>query len=320
MPSAPGGRTTGCSGSSSPWPCWGCWWRWGLAWVLTRALAAPPAARGPGHRGALPAAGGGGAGLRPRTCWTPQGRVASWNPGAERIQGWRAEEMLGHAGGASSTRRRWWRRASPGAELERAARDGRLRVRGLAGAQGRHALLGRDPAHRAARRGRPAQGLRGGDARHHRAPARLERTQRLFAEAGGSSTQQLDPDLSGGGAGAAAGAGAGRRVHPLPAVARGRAAAARGGARLPGERALLWEASSATASPGADVASATPASVLRTGQHGAGHRGEAGAAGASRRRTPSTWRLMRRAAAFAPTCRCRCAWASGRWGCSSCSP
>ena len=64
------------------------------------------------------------------------------------------------------------RAASPARARRRAPHDGRVRGRGLARAQGRHALLGERRHHRAARRRRRARRLREGHARPDRAQAR----------------------------------------------------------------------------------------------------------------------------------------------------
>ena len=81
----------------------------------------------------------------------PEGRIETWNAGAERTKGYTADEIVGqhmsrvlHAGGPRSR------------VAGEAARPGGARrprgERGLAGAQGRHAVLGRRGHHRARRR------------------------------------------------------------------------------------------------------------------------------------------------------------------------
>lgn len=60
---------------------------------------------------------------------TPEGHIASWNPGAQRIKGWRAEEIIGRHFSTFYTPdalQRGW----PAEELRRAAIDGRLEDEG----------------------------------------------------------------------------------------------------------------------------------------------------------------------------------------------
>ena len=68
-----------------------------------------------------------------------EGRVASWNLGAERIKGWRAEEILGQSHSAFYPEEEI-RAGKPQQDLERARTEGslyqeawRVRNRGLAG-------------------------------------------------------------------------------------------------------------------------------------------------------------------------------------------
>ncbi len=99
----------------------------GLAWVLTRALW-------PLHQGAqateerfrLLVEG-----VKDYALYLldPQGRVASWNPGAERIQGWRADDIIGQPG-ARLYPAEALERGEPQRELERAASEGRLMTEG----------------------------------------------------------------------------------------------------------------------------------------------------------------------------------------------
>jgi PAS domain S-box-containing protein len=60
---------------------------------------------------------------------TPQGHIASWNPGAQRIKGWQADEIIGRHFSTFYTDdalERGW----PAEELRRAAADGRLEDEG----------------------------------------------------------------------------------------------------------------------------------------------------------------------------------------------
>ncbi|MFE8604072.1 sensor histidine kinase [Archangium violaceum] len=95
----------------------------GLAWVLTRALwPLHHEARASEARFRLLVEG-----VKDYALYMldPRGRVVSWNPGAERIHGWRAEEVIGRAGDVFYTPEA---RAAgqPGGDMERAAREGRL--------------------------------------------------------------------------------------------------------------------------------------------------------------------------------------------------
>ena len=83
----------------------------------------------------------------------PQGHVASWNAGAERIKEYRAEEIIGQHFSRFYPQEaidRGW----PDHELKVAAGGGPVRGRGLAGPQRRLAVLGQRRHHGAARRGR----------------------------------------------------------------------------------------------------------------------------------------------------------------------
>ena len=83
----------------------------------------------------------------------PQGHVASWNAGAERIKGYSAEEIIGQHFSRFYPQEaidRGW----PAHELEVAASRRAFRGRGLAAPQGRLAVLGQRRHHGAARRGR----------------------------------------------------------------------------------------------------------------------------------------------------------------------
>ena len=128
------------------------------------------------------------------------GRIASWNAGAQRIKGYSASEIIGQPYAVFFTeedRRAGKPRGDPGPGEAR----GPVRGGGVARPQGRSALLGLGRRHRSqGRRGR-AQGVREDHTRPHRAAARRR---------GGSSRR--------GGAGRAA-AGRARRAR-RPPIAR----------------------------------------------------------------------------------------------------
>ncbi|WP_257461865.1 ATP-binding protein [Archangium lipolyticum] len=99
----------------------------GLAWVLTRALwPLHHEARASEERFRLLVEG-----VKDYALYLldPQGRVASWNPGAERIQGWRAEEII-HQPGALLYPPEEVAEGQPRKDLERATREGRLESQG----------------------------------------------------------------------------------------------------------------------------------------------------------------------------------------------
>ena len=88
----------------------------------------------------------------------PEGRVATWNAGAERIKGYAAEEIVGQHFSRFYPQEaldRGW----PAEELRRAEADGPVRGRGLAGPQGRLDVLGQRRHHRPAGRGRSPAGV-----------------------------------------------------------------------------------------------------------------------------------------------------------------
>ena len=92
------------------------------------------------------------------------GSVVTWNVGAQRIKGYRAEEIIGQHFSV------FYPQDCAGQRLARARaaagrRDGQLRRYGMAAAQGRHGVLGQRHDHRASRRCRPAPGLRQADPR-----------------------------------------------------------------------------------------------------------------------------------------------------------
>jgi PAS domain S-box-containing protein len=100
----------------------------GLAWVLTRALwPLHHEARATEARFRLLVEG-----VKDYALYLldPEGRVASWNPGAERIQGWHAEEIIGRPG-ALLYPPEAMAEGLPGRELERAASEGRLESEGM---------------------------------------------------------------------------------------------------------------------------------------------------------------------------------------------
>ena len=81
----------------------------------------------------------------------PQGHVVTWNAGAERIKGYKAEEIIGQHFSRFYPQEaidRGW----PAHELKVAAGRRPLRGRGLAGPQGRLAVLGQRRHHGAAGR------------------------------------------------------------------------------------------------------------------------------------------------------------------------
>jgi PAS domain S-box-containing protein len=121
-----------------------------------------------------------------------QGRVASWNPGAERIKGWKAEEVLGRPITRFYTPEAV-AAGDPERELARAERDGRLRAEGWRVRKDGTRFWG-EVIYNALRDERGAlkgyaKVLRDVTERRH-----AMRTQRLFAEAGRIFNQLLEPD------------------------------------------------------------------------------------------------------------------------------
>ena len=126
----------------------------------------------------------------------PQGHVASWNAGAERIKGYTADEIIGQhfskfypPGGA----RPWL--ARPRTEGRR--RRGAVRGRGLAGPQGRLAVLGQRRHHGAARTS--TADLRGFSkiTRDMTARKQAEENARRLAEEAGRRRPRRTPGSSG---------------------------------------------------------------------------------------------------------------------------
>jgi PAS domain S-box-containing protein len=122
------------------------------------------------------------------------GRIASWNPGAERITGWKAEEVLGRPITIFYTPETL-ASGEPERELARAERDGRLLTEGWRvrkdGTRFRAEVI------YTALRGERGE-LKGfanvlRDVTERR---RTERTQRLFAEAGRIFNQLQEPDVT----------------------------------------------------------------------------------------------------------------------------
>ena len=101
----------------------------------------------------------------------PHGYVANWNSGAERIKGYRADEIIGpafllllHAGGPA--------RRPAGASAAKGGRAGQVRGGNLARAQGRQPVLGEHRHRSYPRRGRQADRLCQDHARHHQPQTR----------------------------------------------------------------------------------------------------------------------------------------------------
>ena len=104
----------------------------------------------------------------------PAGHVLTWNAGAERFKGYRADEIIGQHFSRFYPPEAL-ARGLPEHELEVAARGRRLRGRRLARPQGRLAVLGQRRHHGDARRGRRAARLRQGHARPDRSGAATKR-------------------------------------------------------------------------------------------------------------------------------------------------
>ena len=104
----------------------------------------------------------------------PTGHVASWNAGAQRFKGYAADEIIGQHFSRFYTEED---RAAglPARRSQTRASEGQFEARGLAGAQGRHALLGACRDRPDPRRRRRADRLRQDHARPHRARGRPSR-------------------------------------------------------------------------------------------------------------------------------------------------
>ncbi len=99
----------------------------------------------------------------------PDGRVATWNAGAERINGYTADEIIGTHFSAFFTSEDL-AEGKPARELHVAASTGRFEDEGWRSAQGQIEFLGQRHHHGPARQRRHAPRLRQNHARHDRAP------------------------------------------------------------------------------------------------------------------------------------------------------
>ena len=97
----------------------------------------------------------------------PEGGVASWNSGAERIKGYRSEEIVGHSFSIFFVDDEV-RSGRPAEILRMAAETGHFEEQGWAGEEGWRPLLGGRRHRRPPRRDREAARLLEGDPRHHR--------------------------------------------------------------------------------------------------------------------------------------------------------
>jgi PAS domain S-box-containing protein len=123
-----------------------------------------------------------------------RGRVQSWNPGAERIKGWAEEEVLGRPTAIFYPQEEV-AAGAPERDLARAERDGRLRIEGWRIRKDGTRLW----AEVILTALRDEHGELQGFAKVVRditERRRVERTQRLFAEAGRIFNQLLEPDLT----------------------------------------------------------------------------------------------------------------------------
>jgi PAS domain S-box-containing protein len=123
-----------------------------------------------------------------------RGRVDSWNPGAERIKGWKEEEVVGRPTSIFYTPEAV-AAGEPARELARVERDGRLRTEGWR-VRKDGTRFWAEVIYTALR---DEKGQLQGVAKVVRditERRRAERTQRLFAEAGRIFNQLLEPDLT----------------------------------------------------------------------------------------------------------------------------
>jgi PAS domain S-box-containing protein len=123
-----------------------------------------------------------------------RGRVASWNPGAERIKGWREEEVLGRPTSIFYTPEEV-AAGEPERELARAERDGRLRTEGWRVRKDGTRFWAEVIFTALHNERGELQGF-SKVVRDITERRRVERTQRLFAEAGRIFNQLLEPDLT----------------------------------------------------------------------------------------------------------------------------
>jgi PAS domain S-box-containing protein len=123
-----------------------------------------------------------------------QGRVESWNPGAARIKGWQAEEVMGRPTSIFYTPESV-AAGEPERELARAGRDGRLRTEGWR-VRKDGTRFWAEVIYTALRDERGELQGYAKVVRDITERRRAERTQRLFAEAGRIFNQLLEPDLT----------------------------------------------------------------------------------------------------------------------------
>ncbi|QSQ21383.1 PAS domain S-box protein [Pyxidicoccus parkwayensis] len=123
-----------------------------------------------------------------------QGRVASWNPGAQRIKGYSEREVLGRSASIFYTPESV-RAGQPEMDLTRARRDGRLRMEGWRVRKDGTRFLAEVIITALHDSNGQLQGF-AHVSRDITERRRTEQTQRLLAEAGRLFHQFLDPDLT----------------------------------------------------------------------------------------------------------------------------